>query len=91
MPSMVKRVVRLHARLLLDAGTSERTEQRLRIQDPDRAEIAADQAAESRAEAEALADLLREALADLLREAGVEVLIAPPGQLALFNEGGPQA
>jgi hypothetical protein len=80
MPSMAKRVVRLHARLLLDAGSSERTAQRLRTHDPDRAEMVADQAAESRAEAEALADLLR--------EAGVEVHIAPAGQLALFSDGG---
>lgn len=69
----------LHARCIENARRDERAARRLRLDDPHRAELSADMAAEWRAEAAALAKLLA--------PHGVEV--RDPRQLALLSDGGP--
>jgi hypothetical protein len=56
--SAIARVVRLHAHHLLRAAERRATAERLRDIDPDRAEMAADEAAEHLATANALRDVL---------------------------------
>lgn len=76
----IARLVAIHARMVLDARQMEASGRRMHdAGDIDRAELAADMAAELRREAAAIA----EALAGL----GANVLIPEPGQLSLFGDG----
>lgn len=75
------RLVRMHARLLLRCAERRASAERLRDREPERADIAADEAAEALADANALRDLL----ATL-----PEVAIPDERQLSLISDGGIQ-
>lgn len=82
MTEALRRAVRLHASLLLRAAACRATGDRLRDTDPDRADVAYDDAAEYLANANALRDVLAE------RD---DVAIPDERQLSLLADGGPHA
>ena len=77
--SAAARLVRMHAGLLIRCAERRATERRLRATDPDRADMAADEADELLANANAL----REVLARF-----DDVFVPDPNQLSLLADGG---
>jgi len=73
------RLVRMHAKLLLRAAERRESAARLRHTDPDRAEMAADEAAEALADANALRDALA---------LHPDVFVPDERQLSLLSDGG---
>jgi hypothetical protein len=77
--SAAARLVRMHAGLLIRCAERRATERRLRPTDPDRADMAADEADELLANANALRDVLA-TLPD--------VHVPDPRQMSLLSDGG---
>ena len=72
------RVVRMHASLLTRAAARRDSALRLRDADPERAEMAAEEAVEALEDARAIRELLR----------GTEVIIPDEASLSLLADGG---
>ena len=77
--SEAARLARMHARLLLRAAERRASARRLRDTDPDRAELAYDEADEALADANALREVLRRF---------DDVFVPDSRQISLFSDGG---